>query len=112
MRLRLTLGSSLKSAVTESVPVLALDGPGGSGKGTVARRLAELLGWQFLDSGALYRLVGLAALEYRNVTISAHLISTISHCILSDEKTKRNASASPRKPSSSQFDSAVPRHIQ
>ena len=63
MRLRLTLGSSLKSAVTESVPVLALDGPGGSGKGTVARRLAELLGWQFLDSGALYRLVGLAALE-------------------------------------------------
>ena len=51
-----------KSAVTEPVPVLAVDGPSGSGKGTIARRVAELLGWHFLDSGALYRLVGLAAL--------------------------------------------------
>lgn len=42
-------------------PVLALDGPGGSGKGTVARAVARRLGWHLLDSGALYRLVGLAA---------------------------------------------------
>ena len=45
------------------VPVLAIDGPGGSGKGTVARAAARRLGWHLLDSGALYRLVGLAALE-------------------------------------------------
>ena len=42
------------------VPVLAIDGPSGSGKGTVSRRLAAMLGWQLLDSGALYRLVALA----------------------------------------------------
>lgn len=42
-------------------PVLTLDGPSGSGKGTVARRVADELGWHLLDSGALYRLTGLAA---------------------------------------------------
>ena len=41
-------------------PVLAIDGPSGSGKGTVSRRIAQKLGWQLLDSGALYRLVALA----------------------------------------------------
>lgn len=42
-------------------PVLAVDGPGGAGKGTLCRRVAERLGWRLLDSGALYRLVALAA---------------------------------------------------
>jgi cytidylate kinase len=45
----------------DPVPVLTLDGPSGSGKGTIARRLADALGWHLLDSGALYRLTGLAA---------------------------------------------------
>ena len=44
-------------------PVIAIDGPSGSGKGTVASRLARELGWALLDSGALYRLVGLAVLK-------------------------------------------------
>lgn len=43
------------------VPVLTIDGPSGSGKGTIARAVADRLGWHFLDSGALYRAVGLAA---------------------------------------------------
>ena len=48
--------------MTESAaPVLAIDGPSGSGKGTIARRVATALGWHLLDSGALYRLTGLAA---------------------------------------------------
>lgn len=42
-------------------PVLAIDGPSGSGKGTVCRRLAAALGWHLLDSGALYRLVAYGA---------------------------------------------------
>jgi len=43
------------------IPVLTIDGPSGSGKGTVARLLAKRLGWHMLDSGALYRLTALAA---------------------------------------------------
>lgn len=43
------------------IPVLTIDGPSGSGKGTIARRVAASLGWHLLDSGALYRLVGLDA---------------------------------------------------
>ncbi len=41
--------------MTEAVPVLAIDGPSGAGKGTVSRRIARHLGWHFLDSGAIYR---------------------------------------------------------
>lgn len=44
-----------------SVPVIALDGPGGSGKGTIAGLLAGRLGWHLLDSGALYRVLAQAA---------------------------------------------------
>src|SRR4051812_39411325 len=42
-------------------PVIAIDGPSASGKGTVAQRVAQRLQFHYLDSGALYRLVGLAA---------------------------------------------------
>lgn len=49
--------------VDETVPVIAIDGPSASGKGTVAQRVAEKLGYHYLDSGALYRLVALAAIR-------------------------------------------------
>ncbi|TAN00990.1 MAG: (d)CMP kinase, partial [Rhodanobacteraceae bacterium] len=44
-----------------AVPVLTIDGPSGSGKGTIARAVADRLGWHMLDSGAIYRAVGYAA---------------------------------------------------
>jgi CMP/dCMP kinase len=46
-----------------TAPVIAIDGPTASGKGTIAQAVAGLLGWHFLDSGALYRLVGFKALR-------------------------------------------------
>jgi len=48
---------------TTVAPVITIDGPSGSGKGTVSRRIASHLGWHFLDSGALYRLVALVVLK-------------------------------------------------
>ncbi|WP_348762123.1 (d)CMP kinase [uncultured Salinisphaera sp.] len=49
--------------MSEQSPVITLDGPGGAGKGTLAGLLSDWLGWSLLDSGALYRLVGLSALR-------------------------------------------------
>lgn len=47
--------------VTQAVPVIAIDGPSASGKGTIAAKVAAELGWHYLDSGAIYRLTALAA---------------------------------------------------
>ncbi|HBK46663.1 MAG TPA: (d)CMP kinase [Xanthomonadaceae bacterium] len=47
--------------MSDSAPVLTIDGPSGAGKGTVSRIVANRLGWHYLDSGALYRAVGVAA---------------------------------------------------
>ncbi|HTD12535.1 MAG TPA: (d)CMP kinase [Steroidobacteraceae bacterium] len=47
-------------AATPDCPILTIDGPSGSGKGTIGRAVAQKVGWHLLDSGALYRLVALA----------------------------------------------------
>lgn len=49
--------------MAEVVPLVTIDGPAGAGKGTVAQRLAQRLGWHYLDSGALYRVLALAVLR-------------------------------------------------
>ena len=52
-------------------PVICIDGPSGAGKGTVTWRLAQVLGYQLLDSGALYRIVGLKAFEAGLIAVDA-----------------------------------------
>ena len=54
-----------------NVAVITIDGPSGAGKGTISRIVAKKLGYHYLDSGALYRLLGLA----RNVTMSNSPVS-------------------------------------
>ncbi|HEY7889353.1 MAG TPA: (d)CMP kinase [Steroidobacteraceae bacterium] len=51
--------------MTEAAPVVTLDGPSGSGKGTISRAVAQQAGWHLLDSGALYRLVAYAGADHR-----------------------------------------------
>ncbi|MDC9725267.1 MAG: (d)CMP kinase [Gammaproteobacteria bacterium] len=46
------------------IPVLTIDGPSGSGKGTVAQLMAKKLGWHYLDSGAIYRVLAQAAIKH------------------------------------------------
>ena len=59
------------------IPVLTIDGPSGSGKGTISRAVAERLGWHYLDSGALYRAVGLAA-AWESLDLSDP--EAVAHC--------------------------------
>jgi cytidylate kinase len=56
-------GHTAANAPAYDIPVIAIDGPTASGKGTVAQQVARALGFSCLDSGALYRIVGLLAIE-------------------------------------------------
>lgn len=55
------LPSGDNGGMDSRIPVLTIDGPSGSGKGTISRLVAQRLGWHYLDSGALYRAVGVSA---------------------------------------------------
>jgi len=63
---------------TSSIPVIAIDGPTASGKGTVAQRVAERLGFHYLDSGALYRLTALSVLRHEVPLQDEHGIAKLA----------------------------------
>jgi cytidylate kinase len=63
---------------TELVPLLAIDGPSGSGKGTVSQIIAGRLGWHYLDSGALYRVLALAAENHTLALDDAESLETLA----------------------------------
>jgi cytidylate kinase len=63
---------------TSNIPVIAIDGPTASGKGTVAQRVARQLGFHYLDSGALYRLVAVSALRSGTPLNDEHALSKLA----------------------------------
>jgi cytidylate kinase len=68
------MGDKMQSDVL----VVTVDGPSGSGKGTLSRRLSEHLGWHFLDSGALYRVLAYAALKQGILLTDINALSTLA----------------------------------
>jgi len=68
---------------TSQIPVITIDGPTASGKGTVAHRVADQLGFHYLDSGALYRLTALSALRRETDLADEHALAKLAehlHC--------------------------------
>jgi len=64
----------------ESIPVITIDGPSGAGKGTVARIVADQLGWHLLDSGAIYRVLAVATQHHHvNIDDEEPLIPMAAH---------------------------------
>lgn len=60
------------------IPVIAIDGPTASGKGTVAQRVADRLGFHYLDSGALYRLTALSAIRHEVALNNEHALAKLA----------------------------------
>lgn len=74
--------------MTAIAPVITIDGPSGAGKGTLCKAMAEALQWHLLDSGAIYRVLALAALHHHvDVTSEDALVPLASHpmCVLSQQ---------------------------
>ena len=69
---------SASSDISTIVPVIAIDGPSASGKGTVAQLVADKLGFHYLDSGALYRIVALAAQQQQVNWDDAQALGTLA----------------------------------
>jgi cytidylate kinase len=71
-----------------SAPIVTIDGPGGAGKGTIARAVAGSLGWHLLDSGAIYRLLALASLRRGVESIQTGALETLARGLDIDFPTR------------------------
>jgi cytidylate kinase len=106
----------LQTLSVNTIPVIAIDGPSASGKGSVAERVAEHLGYHYLDSGALYRIVALAAhskdIAWSDAVTLGELVPTLTiafkngEVLLNDE----NVSKAIRSPKMSNGASQVAVH--
>ena len=67
--------------MTAAIPVITLDGPGGVGKGTLSRLLAQSLGWHLLDSGAIYRALAYAAREQGIADQDVHALVALARAL-------------------------------
>jgi len=79
-----TITGGAKTAIaTPAAPIVTIDGPSGSGKGTICRSVSQRTGWHLLDSGALYRLVALAGVEAQlpPADVAAHATLALSMSI-------------------------------
>ncbi|NIG88395.1 (d)CMP kinase [Serratia symbiotica] len=66
--------------MTATAPVITVDGPSGAGKGTLCKAIAESLGWRLLDSGAIYRVLAMAALHHQvDITSEEALVPLAAH---------------------------------
>jgi cytidylate kinase len=65
--------------MSKPIPILAIDGPSGSGKGTITRLVADKLGWHVLDSGALYRVLALYAIQHNCALDHSEQLEKLAH---------------------------------
>ena len=65
--------------MVSDIPVITVDGPGGTGKGTLASHLAHWLGWHFLDSGAIYRVLALSAQRHKINMKNEDALAALAH---------------------------------
>jgi cytidylate kinase len=72
------MNASANADLSSAIPVITIDGPTASGKGTLADCVARALGWKVLDSGALYRLTALAALDQRRDTRDEGVVAQVA----------------------------------
>ncbi len=74
----------------QQAPVITIDGPGGSGKGTICRLVSQKLGWHLLDSGAIYRVLALAAIHHQIALLTkkpySHWLLTLMYSLPATSK--------------------------
>lgn len=78
-------GDPSQEAVSPGPVVIAVDGPAAAGKGTLARRLAEHLGYAYLDTGLLYRAVGIKTMQAGHDPADAEAVAAIAHTLSTED---------------------------